>query len=508
MNSNVQPITGNTEENARIDEQALRYRMLTGHHTSDVRNEILANYADEIAGELIVNPDLSENPLVMVIDQINTAYDEGVAVAAEGADPVQMANIITPSLWPMCQERARIQMGVRECLMRLDWPLPDQIAGGAPQEVSYREVPPHLAQGVDTHPLNPSIINRLSELRQRTRVTTVDGDAVRTVIWTLDTYDVTDPAKPIYIIEEVGAAQSPGGETKNTDVTQEFDPKNVGKYPYLDAAGAPVMPYVLYHARVQSRTWDYMRARELVDGTLKAASGRTHWWEGFQSSAHPQRYIIDGEETGGEVRNDGGRSYTAVVTDGKSVVKLRSNKGTQATAGQWEPAIDLASTDLALEGYVRRLAVFAGLSPSDLTLTQGQSGYAISVSRAGQRHAQIQQEPAHRMGDQVLLATASRLSNAYANPATSLPTDPREWMISYPRPMDSQQDRKALIENTGTELGLGVISQIQATRIIRPGISTDEEALEHLIRVAEDEKRLAEAIAGIAPPVVIEGAEE
>jgi len=146
---------------------------------------------------------------------------------------------------------------------------------------------------------------------------------------------------------------------------------------------------------------------------------------------------------------------------------------------------------------VRRLAVFAGLSPSDLTLTQGQSGYAIMVSRSGQRRAQIQQEPAHRMGDQILLSIAARLSNSYA--ATTLPTNPRDWVISYPRPLDSQQERKALIENTSAELEIGTISKIEAVRITRPEVSTDEEALQHLIKVAQDELKLAEAIAALTP---------
>jgi len=497
MIDTAQPQTGNPEIDARIAEQSLRYRMLTGHHTKDVEDEISRNYAEEVAGELVINPDLSENPLVSVTDQINTAYDEGVAVGAEDAQPEQLSSVITPSLWPMCQERARIQIGVRECAMRLDWPTREEISNGAPAEVNYREVPPHLIQHIETDRLNPCKVLLLSELRVRTRTTTdaKTGEPTEHAVWTLDTYDVRNPQNPVYKIEEIGSTSGKAGT--RADVTSEFDAENVNRYPYIDANGEPVMPYVLYHARVQSRTWDYMRARELVDGTLKAASGRTHWWEGFQSSANPQRYIVDGEEQGGETRTDGGRSYTAVVTDGKSVLKIRSTKDRTATAGQWSPAIDLTGADAALEGYVRRLAVFAGLSPSDLTLTQGQSGYAIMVSRSGQRRAQIQQEPAHRMGDQLLLATASRMANAYSG--TTLPTDPRAWVIGYPRPDDSQQERKALIENTAAELELGTISRIQAARITRPGISTDEDALKHLIRVAEDEARLRAALEGIAP---------
>jgi hypothetical protein len=62
-----------------------------------------------------------------------------------------------------------------------------------------------------------------------------------------------------------------------------------------------------------------------------------------------------------------------------------------------------------------RVALSAGLSPSDISRQSGdaRSGYALAVSKSGQREAQKKFAPVFRMGDEELLAKTAMLSNRF-----------------------------------------------------------------------------------------------
>ena len=150
------------ETHDRREEQLLRERMLDGQHTDDIINEILRDYAPEIAAELTLNPDLSENTFRMVLSQLSVSYDEAPIVSAEGVEDFDA--IITPSVWPKMQQRDILTRGLRECFVRLDWPSSDS----AVQEVTYRVIAPgHILKciALEGQPDRPGCLTERRSLR-------------------------------------------------------------------------------------------------------------------------------------------------------------------------------------------------------------------------------------------------------------------------------------------------------------------------------------------------------
>ena len=143
----------------------------------------------------------------------------------------------------------------------------------------------------------------------------------------------------------------------------------------------------------------------------------------------------------------------------------------------------------ALEVYQQGLALQAGLSPHDLQVTSGMSGYGIVVAREGLKRMQRQLSPGLTAGDQELLATAAKLSNTYGG--TNLPTNPRDYHIVYRGLSESHTDRVSKVDSLVKEMDLGLVSKVEAVRKLYPGITTDEEAVERLLSVQRTDSILA-----------------
>jgi len=455
----------------RIREQMLRDRLLRGQQEGDIEREIQKDYAPEIAAELQINPDLSENTFLMVMGQLAVSYDTAPEVTAEGIDIADaLAPILPPKLWPLCQQRDLIQRGIRECLMRLDWALDGE-------QVDYRPVSPGyiIEAEAGAHPDRPVY---LVEYRLRMR----DGEQRET----FEVWDTRDPDDPIFRIEEED------DEGERVDMTAAYTGSTA--YPYRDADGAPIFPYVLYHARLQDRLWDPMAGIELVRGTLRLAVGWTAWWDAYNNASSPQRCAIDLEPPAGTARTlGGGSNVETITTSPKTILKFNSTRDGTGRIDTYPPGMAPMEGVTALRAYGERLAIYAGLSPGDLQTTGSpQSGISIVVSRDGQRRAQVKAEPVNRDGDQQLLATAARLANSYGG--ASLPTDPDAYTIRYALLGLSQQERKVLIENLQAEAELGLVSRVTMARRLHPGLNSDDAAIAYLIEQDLLAQRLTEAL--------------
>lgn len=459
----IQPEHAGDQERWR--EQALRYRLLTGKHRADVQQEIENQFCLEIAADLEINPDLSRNPYRLIYQQLNVAYLEPPEVRVSGGDDVDLSPIVTPRLWAQQQQTSLYTLAMGECLVRLDWQ-----HWAAATECTYRVVQPdHVV--IDALPNFPDQPGRVAELRYR-------GET-----WTWEIWDVRDPANPIFKIEEIDE------QNQRVDVTEKWAPELAGGYPYRNRSGEPILPWILYHRQVGSRLWSWTDGIELTDGALKLCALWTHWNDGFINAAHPQRYALDVDTQAGMTRTIAGTPVDVVPVDRKSILKFNSKGPTGGSLGQFAAAMDPLQAAEALRLYEQGLAVYAGLNPADLQITQAQSGYAIVVSRAGQRKAQKMVEPSYRMADQKLLATAAQLANFYMN--VNLPENPREYGISYRSLKPSVEEMKAETEVIKAEVELGILSKLDAIRRLHPEIESDEEALERLIRVREIENELA-----------------
>ena len=464
------------ETHDRRQEQLLRERMLDGQHEDDIINEIMKDYAPEIAMELTLNPDLSENTFRMVLSQLAVSYDEAPMVSADDVEDFDA--IITPEIWPKMQQRDLITRGLRESFVRLDWPSSDS----AVQEVRYRVIAPgHIVKciALEGQPDRPGC---LTERRMRTRLDEA-GQPIR--VETFETWDITKE-EPVFMIEELDER---GDRVDRTGLYLDSD-----EYPYRDDEGAPIFPYVMYHAQMQDRLWDYKAGIELVRGTLRLAVGYTAWWDAFNNSANPQRVAIDLELPAGQTQTLAQSRNVETITAGpKTILKFSSQRDGAGRIDTYPPGLSPMDGMTSLRAYAERLAVFAGLNPGDLVASGSpQSGISIVVSRDGQRRAQAKAEPVNRLGDQQLLSIAARLANAYGG--TSLPTDERAYTIEYAQMGLSETERKTLIENLDREAGLGLVSRVTMVRELHPGLDSDEAALAFLVAQKQHENMLADAL--------------
>ena len=236
-----------------------------------------------------------------------------------------------------------------------------------------------------------------------------------------------------------------------------------------------------YHATVGASLWNYQDGIELARGSLRLAALWSHWADGFQNCAHPQRYALDVDTQAGITRTVAGVSVDVVPTDRKSILKFRSTGPGTGSISSLSPAMEPRSAAEALTKYESGLAVYAGLNPSDLQVTQAQSGYAIVVSRAGMRRRMKAREPALRMSDQLLLSRAAMLSNQYGG--TALPEDPAAYTIEYRGISESAEELKGRAELVKAKLEMGLISRVDALRELNPEIDSDEDAIERLLRI-------------------------
>ena len=455
--ANIAP--GQDADQARWREQSLRVRLLTGRHIDDVRNEIEDMCALEVAADLQINPDLSRNPFRLIYQQLNVAYLEPPEIRIRDEEEQDMSSIVTPKLWAQQQTTGLYTLALNEVLVRVDFK-----HWADATECSYRLVLPDstVVTAMENEPDQPG---KVEELRYRKNE------------WTWDVWDVRDPKNPVFMIEKYDE------QGDRVDATEEYAPELAGGYPYRAKDGKPILPYVLYHKQVGSQLWNWSQGTELSRGSLRLAALWSHWSDGFLNAAHPQRWAMDVDTQAGVSRTIGGTAVDVVPVDRKSIIKFHSKGPTGGSLGQFSSAMDPSNAAEALRLYEQGLAVYAGLNPSDLQITAAQSGYAIVVSREGQRRAQKLIEPALRLADQKLLATAAALSNMYLN--TNLPEDPRSYGIFYRALKPSIEERKAQADVLEAESTLGIISKIDVLRGLHPEIESDEEALERLLRVRQ-----------------------
>ena len=471
----------------RWEQQGLRYRLLTGQHRDDVIKEIRQMFGQNISADLTIHPDLSRNSFRMIWQQLSTAYIEQPTVTLDGYE-CDLSAIITSKLWPIRATLDLWALSIRESLIRVDWHTDTN-------QISYRPVSPDTIRTMRALPGKPDEPGMLEEIRPRE---TANGE----MIWTIETWDIRNQQAPVFKIETINA------QNERQDVTEQFAPELVGQYPYI-INGIACLPYVLIHAEVGHKLWGFHEGSEIEAGALRLMGLMSHWCEGYQSSAYPQRYAVDITTQAGITRNYAGHQIEVIPTDHKSILKFKSDGPAGGQIGQYSPAMEPASAAEALTHYEKGLAIFAGLNPSDLQVTQGQSGYAIVVSRDGMRRQQKRLEPARLEADKNLMALAAKMVNAYAVPSPQLPEDPEAYQIEYGSIEESAQEQKAKLEAIKMQMELGLMSRVDAYRELHPQCDSDEQAVSKLIDIDRMAQILAQSEpANQAPAPAVEQTED
>jgi len=176
----------------------------------------------------------------------------------------------------------------------------------------------------------------------------------------------------------------------------------------------------LYHAEKTGYLWDTYAQSQLVYGSLQSAVFYCFYSHLLKDCSWPQKYAI------------------GVTLQGLTQLDQDS------------------------------VATSAGISPSELQRTSGdpRSGYALAVSRTGQREAQKKYASVFRMADESLMQKSAIMANRFLG--ESLPED--GYRVAYQALPLSPEEIKAQREDIVQKLSAGLISPITAMQMMYPDL--------------------------------------
>lgn len=444
----------------------LRRRMLSGSWLIDLI-ERLERDVGAIRRDAWGVPKITANPFRTMVRELAALHLVTPEVRSSSGDPIfgALAEALRAgAVWAAMPEFQAMTLGLREYLWRLS-----ATPAGA---IHYRPVPPDLViagSQADT----PDVPVTIRELRWRSEWG-----------WCWDRLDISDPGQPVYRVEKFGG----------TDVTQaalggDFDGD---AYPYRDALDEPILPYVLYHASaLRDRLWDWQAGIETVEATLDLAVLYTFLGHVLRDCSWPQRYVAGLRPAGTGVEGETAEAaHQAVVTDPATLLVLEPSADSpgQALVGQWQAGADPAAMEAVISSLANRIAVDAGLPPSDIQRMGGtaRSGYAIALSNEGKRVAARRYAPVFRRYDEALVQKTAIILNratggnlpelGYAVIYRDLPLSPEELGAR----------RKDVLER----LEAGLLSPVDAYCELNPG-TTRAQATRDLTRIAAERQTFA-----------------
>ena len=356
-------------------------------------------------------------------------------------------------------------------------------------EISMRPVPPDVME-IEPENDDASEPYRTRELRWRPQV--------KAWCW-----DVICAAEREYLVERYDAEGKPG-----EDVTAQVLGKSFSgdKYPYLDPAGAPVLPYVLYHATaLGDQLWHVDRGIETVEACLDLAVLYTFLGHVMKSASWPQRWSLNAvvasmeggdaalglQVVGASPYMNTGIMRERAITDPALLLQFVQPPDAQGQPqiGQWTASADPVAMESVISAMANRVAVEAGLPPTDIQRLGGtaRSGYAISLSNEGKRTTARRYAPAFHGPDAALVTMLAQLWSA----RTGQPLPVGAWDIEYqdlPLSPDELRERRADVIET---MGAGLLDRTGAYMELNPG-TTRAQALQDLANIdAETARRAA-----------------
>ncbi len=394
---------------ARVAITARRRRILSGDWKDDARNYTAKHYARETL-DYLPPVTIERNPLKNLTGQLATLYDVAPTVTTATPSP-PLSPLVTGRLLALWPQLLFMVIGLNECAVRLD-----RLPNG---RIAYRLVTPDMLRDVVEDEHEPDRPVALRELRWLTRPGRVG--------WAYECFDVRDPAAPIFkVIEVNGDAEA--------DATALYYPAlSPGDYPWRslpvdgEDLGRPILPFVLYHLRVNGQMFNPLDGEELVEGTLGIAMKATCANQGQRDLAFPFRFTMNARLSGARADKDvGGR----VALSPLSMAEFEGTDGQTGSVEQLEVTFDAVKACTALDMQEAALSSFAGLTPADMNLSAASSGAARVISKEGLRRVRLARELSQRMGDQELLSKAAAIYNAGQGERV-YPESPDDWQIVY-----------------------------------------------------------------------------
>lgn len=476
-NKPMKPLAMSGSEQARWDHSSLRKRMILGAWEEDLEDE-LGRHLPPDRREAWGPSDMSSNPFEQIIRQLSVLYHETPSVTHSTSDVdvlVGREGIVTKAgLWQLMQRTQQMVIGMREAFVRIDIN-PDQVLPRV-SPVLYRLVTSDMVYA-EAHPDQPDIPVYYQEYRLRKKS---NGDHV----WSVDVLDIRDMQNPSMAIYEIAQDGSIGA-----DVSLEYMgvPTLTGSaYPYRDQNGVPFLPVVLYHAEKTGHLWDAWSGSQMVYGSLTSAVLYSMWTHLVKSASWSQKYIAGLTVSGLNQMSPGDIARRASIsTDPSSILVFQQDPDAtgQALVGQFGIATDPADLLESIAKYEMRVALSAGLSSSDISRQSGdaRSGYALAVSRSGQRDAQKKFAPVFRIGDEELLAKTAMLCNRFLG--TNLAED--GYRVSYHSLPLTPEEMRAQREDIIAKMSAGLISPVTAIMMMYDDMDA-KEAREYLLQIRRE----------------------
>jgi hypothetical protein len=473
VHEDERPKAPDAETAERWEEQARRLHMQFGTSKRYVQRRMSEFFNQVVIERIESGIDLSSNTFKLANEKKSILYDVAATASFKASDKDRAA-LDLEVLWATRQFGHLVTNACNDSVLRLDWDADRLQSHGT--GVSYRVVTPDNIDLKARDSVNGGVACYAEETRWRKNPFTGKREC------TLELWDLRDPANPYFVIRdkdrkrdltllympELADPKFPGGPVYAWSPKGDAVRLRGDWWPYVDDEG-PIFPYIGYHLRLRPEMWDWRSRSEIVDGTLTSACLRTWFVSGIRDLAHPQRAAIDLQlPTAAPAR---GRTEINRVELDQSAILMFKSAGAAPGLHTLDPAMDPAVALDAIERFNASLLETDGLG-IEPTNTSRMSGYAIVVSRDSLRKVQRQQTPAARQGDQLTLATAARLLNAYQG--TRLPVKPADYGVGYHGVELSLEELRSRLEEMRMLREAGLITRKRALMLVEPQLSPEE----------------------------------
>lgn len=386
----------------RIDHIRLRRRMLYGQHEQDIRQRISESIS-HVRSAAWGAVDLTANPFLRVHDQMSGLYnEEPILIGPAAALAAVSEQLDDVGYFTKMKNVQRDVSALREMLMLVE----------------------QTDDGIKVLQVSPDDIDATSSAR--------DPDDLLNVKW------YHTKGSETYYIEYDVKAQIYRAMQGERDISDEIlgGSFNGEAYPFRDALGKPVMPWIIYRAQDTGSIFNSWTGREAVECTLQLGLLYTYFSHVVRNAAWAQRYILNAMPLGAEITEDDDIEGVAstrqrIDSDPSTVLMLKSYDGMQSQIGDFSSPVDPAKVIEAIKVYEdRAMESILGSSvvknDSDI-----RSGYSLAVSREESIKAQKGFLPLFRRSDRKLLALVSQ----YLGYNTTL----KDWDIKYPAIMTDEE---------------------------------------------------------------------
>ena len=462
----AKPQAPTDSDETRWKHSALRRRLLTGLWEQDLEEELLRHLPTD-RREALGPSDMSSCAIEQVTRQLAMLYhsDPNVSNDQDITALVGRDGYVTKSgYFQLMQRVQQMTLGIREMFVRVD--VAPHHAGSVARVpgLSFRCVSPDFVIA-SASPDAPDVPLYYQELRLR--MNPENGEPV----WVWDILDIRDKNNPLF-----GMFQATPSGGIGRDMSVEYmghDTMRGDAYPYRSKEGVPFLPVVLYHAEKTGQLFNAFDAAQLAYGSLTAAVLFSFYVHCVRDNSWPQKYVAGLSVSGlSQLDNDLTGRRSAISTDPSSILMFQTEPDMQG-----QPLIgsfSYADPEKLLESiskYEYRVATAAGIS-SEVLRQSGdpRSGYALSISRDGQREAQRRYAHVFRRSDQEMLEKCAMLCNRFLG--ASLPES--GYRVVYTPLGLSPEEMKAQREDIIQKLSAGLISPVDAMQMLNPDLDPIE----------------------------------